>query len=115
MKIGIVHGFLQINLEWWEKILAVHGSLKIPITHIMSAHIGQPPPTWKEARCPGTFLPGVIKAGTYYSKRGKEFWCVTRGKDALRIELRGEGFSRLVLGIEDGPLWKDTISRELNV
>ena len=27
---------------------------------------------------PVTFIPGVIKAGTYLTNRGKEFWYVTR-------------------------------------
>lgn len=114
MRIGMEQGFLHITLEWWERILSVHGSMKIPVSHISSVHTSLPQPTWKEIRCPGTFLPGVIKAGTYYTKRGKEFWCVVRGKDALRIEMSNEGFSRLVLGITDGASWKDRITRLLD-
>lgn len=110
MRIHIEQGFLQIKLEWWEKILSIHGSISIPTSHISSVHTDLPQPTWKEIRCPGTFLPGVIKAGTYYTKRGKEFWCVARGKDALRIEMSNEGFSRLVLGISGGSSWKDRIT-----
>ena len=114
MKIEIGQGFLQIRLEWWEKILAVHGSIKIPTSHITSVGTYLPLPTWKEIRCPGTFLPCVIKAGTYYTKRGKEFWCVARGKDTLRIELNSEWFARLVLGTDGGKSWKDRITRLLD-
>ena len=37
----------------------------------------------KEIKAPGTSIPGLIKAGTFYSNRGKEFWYVTKGKDAI--------------------------------
>ena len=113
MNIDIKEDFLLIGLRWWEKILSVHGSLKIPLSHIASAHTNQPVPTWKEVKCPGTQLPGVIKAGTYYSKRGKEFWYVTRAKGILCIELREERFARLVLGTEDSSFWSDKISQRL--
>lgn len=110
MNIDANRDFLLINLKWWEKIFSVHGSLKIPLYHITSVHTNQPLPTWKEIKCPGTQLPGVIKAGTYYSKRGKEFWYVTKGKRVLCIELKGERFTRLVLGTTDNSFWKDKIS-----
>lgn len=109
MKLNIERNFLKIELDWWEKILSVHGSLKIPLSHITSVDTGLPPPTWKELRCPGSYLPGLIKAGTYYTDRGKEFWCVTRGRGVLQIKLNGERFSRLVLGVKDSSFWKSQI------
>ena len=109
MNLSTESDFLRIDLKWWEKILSIHGSFKIPLSHIISANTNHPPFTWKEIRCPGSYLPGVIKAGTYYSGRGKEFWCTTKGKNILQIELDCERFSRLVLEIADNTSWKDSI------
>jgi len=44
----------------------------------------------------GTYLPEVIKAGTYYTPRGKEFWYVTK-KGCLVLELRDEPYKRIIL------------------
>lgn len=79
MHLKINDRTLEVRLGLFEKILAVYGSLEINLTDIV--HVGTVPPgqTWKEIRAPGTYLPGLVKAGTYYG-RGKEFWCVMRGK-----------------------------------
>lgn len=111
MKLIIESNLLKIELEWWEKILSIHRSLRIPLSHITSVDTCLPPYTWKEFRCPGSHVPGLIKAGTYYTGRGKEFWCVTRGKGVLQIKLNGERFSRLVLGVKDSLFWKNQISQ----
>jgi hypothetical protein len=111
MKLSIEGNLLKIELEWWEKILAFHGSFEIPLSHITSADTILPPTTWKEFKCPGSYIPGIIKSGTYYTNRGKEFWCITRGKSVLQIGLDGERFSRLVLEVNDSSFWKGQITQ----
>jgi hypothetical protein len=54
---------------------------------------------------PGTNIPGIIKAGTYFTNRGKEFWYITRGREILRIELKGLFYNRIILGVKDSSLW----------
>jgi hypothetical protein len=49
-------------------------------------------PTWKEIRAPGTAIPGLIKAGTYYTFRGKEFWMLKKKDFPIRIELKNNKF-----------------------
>jgi hypothetical protein len=111
MKLSIEENFLRIEMKWWEKVLAFHSSMRVPLSHITSIDTGLPPSTWKEFKCPGSYVPGIIKAGTYYTNRGKEFWCVTKGKNVLQIGLDGERFSRLVLEVADNSFWKDQISQ----
>ncbi|CUR52216.1 conserved protein of unknown function [Nitrosotalea devaniterrae] len=105
MKLAIADNALEIKFSTTEKILAIHGSMKIPISHIVQATGMLLEPTWKSIRMPGTNLPGIIKAGTYYTNRGKEFWYLTRGSEVLRLELKDESYDRIILGIKDSSFW----------
>lgn len=100
MKLSLSADFLKVDLHLVEKILSMHGSFKIKTSDIMRVHCNLPKQTWKEIRAPGTFLPGVIKAGTYYSGRGKEYWYFTTNKTPLCVELRNNSYKRLILGVD---------------
>lgn len=105
MKLQIINDTLEIHFSMTEKILAIHGSMQIPLSHIVQATGMLLEPTWKQIRMPGTTLPGIIKAGTYFTNRGKEFWYLTRGNEVLRLELKDEFYDRVILGIKDSSFW----------
>ena len=86
------------------------GSFKIPLKNIKRVTTEMPKPTWKEIKAPGTHIPGLIKAGTYYTDHGKEFWYVTKGKGILTIDLKNESYKRLVLGLDNNVKWAKKIS-----
>ena len=108
MEILQSNGFLHIKLNWKEKFVAISGSLAIPLDHISSTYT-----TYSKfpagLRIPGTCIPGLVIAGTYYTRKGKEFWLVIRKKKILRIELKDEFYSRLILGVDDNESWKEKI------
>lgn len=110
MKLRIYNGQLEIDLGRAEKVLALKGPLKIPLKHIKEATIEAPEPSLLEIRAPGTYVPRLIKAGTYYTKRGKEFWYVTRSKGCLTIELKNEAYKRLVLSVDENVKWVERIN-----
>lgn len=90
---------VSITLSFWEKIWSVHGNFVLEKSNVSSVSLGKPQSSWKELRVPGTMLPGVIKAGTYLTNRGKEFWYVSRtNKFPITIELRSSSYKRLVIG-----------------
>ena len=105
MELKIENGIFKIQFNTTEKILSIHASMEIPVSDITKVTGILPDPTWKEICMPGTNLPGVIKAGTYYTNRGKEFWYLTRGKEVLRIELRDLAYKRIILGVENSSFW----------
>ena len=105
MELKIVNGILKIQFTTAEKILSVHGSMEIPVSKITEVTRMLLDPTWKEIRMPGTNLPGIIKAGSYFTNRGKEFWYLTWGKEGLRIGLRDQTYKRIILGIDDSSFW----------
>jgi hypothetical protein len=112
----ILEGKLQIEFSFKEQLLAVrfHKVWQIPLINITQATTELPPTTWKEIRAPGSFVPGLIKAGTYYTDRGKEFWYVTRKNNfgnVLTIDLKDEPYQRIVLNdIENNQQWQQQLS-----
>lgn len=111
MNLSIIDKILRIDLEWYEQLWAFNWdkTLEIPLAHIASVTTDEPPSSWTEIRAPGTFLPGVIKAGTYYTPRGREFWYVTKDKDYLVLELRDEPFKKIILTLEQNQSWVQRI------
>lgn len=115
MNLSVSDNVLQIELEWYEQIWAVKldKTIEIPLIHIEQATADEPLSSWKELRAPGTFLPGVIKAGTYYTSRGREFWYVTSDKNYLTLELRDEPYRRIVLTLDHSVAWVERINRAI--
>ena len=110
MKISIVKNELRISFSITKKILSMKGSFTIPLNHIVRVTTQMPKPTWKEIKAPGTSIPGLIKAGTYYTDKGKEFWYVTKGKKILNLELKNESYKRIILGLDSNVKWAKKIS-----
>jgi hypothetical protein len=107
---------LQITWEWHEQLLAVnfHQKIVIPCNHIQSISTSAPLTSWTDIKSPGLTLPGVIKAGTYYSSRGKEFWYVTKDQNYLTLELTAENWQRIILTVDDHQTWAEQINQHLS-
>ncbi|BCL38387.1 hypothetical protein [Nostoc sp. MS1] len=112
MQLNIINNQLQIEFTWKEQLLAVRFQKLwlIPLAHIKQATVGKPQSSWKELRAPGSFIPGIIKAGTYYTDRGKEFWYVNRDTNYLIIELEDESYQRIILTIENNTYWQQQLT-----
>lgn len=116
MRLTLAGDRLRIDLEGWETLWAFHWPthLELPLSQIQAVHLGMPPSNWRELRAPGTFLPGVIKAGTYYTSRGREFWYVTnRGEDFLTLVLAGHHYAQVVLTLPDAADWHRRIEQAI--
>jgi hypothetical protein len=117
MQFTLTGNTLTIALEWYEQLWAFNLSnrFEIPLAHITQVSVAEPQSNWMEIRAPGTFLPGVIKAGTYYTRDGREFWYVTTDKNYLTLELDNEPFKRMIFTVERNDYWAEQIrqSQEL--
>jgi hypothetical protein len=115
MNLSIIGDKLQIELEWFEQLWAFYFDkiIEIPLAHIIRVTTEEPASNWAEIRAPGTFLPGVIKAGTYYTKRGKEFWYVTSDKHYLTLELDHESYRRIILTLDQNEAWLERIEQQI--
>ena len=100
-KIVISKQAVRIEITGWDKIWSFKGSLTIPRDSIIKAykHDGKlKPPFW---RCPGTAIPKVIIAGTYYGPGRKEFWNTHFHKGTLVFDLKNLGYTRIVVDVDD--------------
>jgi hypothetical protein len=101
MQINHTSTELFIELSFWEKVLSLHGNFQIPKNNITSITEGKPNSSWLDLKIPGTFFPGLIKAGTFYTRRGKEFWHVTNThRFVYTIKLQDMSYKRIVVGTE---------------
>lgn len=113
MQLTLTDTHLVIALSGWERLWSVHidPKIEIPIAHIQQATTTAPETTWRELRAPGTYLPKVIKAGTYYTERGREFWHVTDKAKALCLDLSAaDYYKRIVITIDQNRTWADRIN-----
>ena len=70
MKLSVTDSDLEIKFSAFEKILGMHGSFEIPLSHVKKASADfTVPSSPKDVKMPGTHLPGMIKAGLPYRKR----------------------------------------------
>jgi hypothetical protein len=113
MQLAIDDARLTLTLEGAERLWAAKlAPISVPRAHVVQADNTLQPASWLELRAPGTFVPYLIKAGTYYTRRGKEFWCVVRSRKEkpLTIELKDAPYQRLVITIDDHENWAARIN-----
>lgn len=77
--------------------------LRVPLKHVIGAS-----PDEEEARrwyhgmrAPGTQVPGLITAGTFYEHGARVFWDVHRPEKAIALSLQDERYAKLVVEVED--------------
>lgn len=85
-----------------HKVLAFKSELTIPATHILDAHRDFEGDSWWIGwRVPGTYIPFLITAGTYYKDGEKNFWDVVNKEKSIVVELKDEQYNRLIIEVED--------------
>lgn len=55
---------------------------------------------WKGFRMPGTEVPGLITAGTFY-KNGRNFWDVMNKNNAIIVALENHYYKKLIVEVEN--------------
>ena len=116
MQLRIDGECLKIELDWWRKLLAVHfRSLEIPLASIERVETERVRTHWGEVRMPGSYIPGLVKAGTFRRQGRRDFWCVAGRQPVIRLSLRGEYFHSVTLGLADNERWAEAINRRLAV
>jgi len=64
-------------------------------------------------RMPGTNIPGVITAGTFYQDGKRVFWDVHRPENTIVIDLHDERFNELVIEVASPAAAVDLIQQSL--
>ena len=86
-----------------HKLWALKSRLSVPLEHITSVRAD---PTvslgWGgEIRWPGTLIPGLIKAGTFYERGRRTFWDVAHREGVIVVELTNDRYDALIVEVTD--------------
>jgi hypothetical protein len=93
---------LIVHLRWWESLLALRPSVRVPLAHVRGATedngfrglaLG--------LRIPGTHVPGVISAGTFLRDGDKQFVFIRPRLQTVVIEMTDDAWTRLIIGVRD--------------
>jgi hypothetical protein len=98
-----IHGDrVRFEVEGWDKLWAMKSHLEIPLAHIRSVRADPEPARgwWHGVRLPGTQIPGILTAGTFYQSEGAVFYDVHDPENTVVIELDHERYHRLVIEVE---------------
>jgi hypothetical protein len=94
---------LLVTLSRLEKLEAVHGNVRLPVSAITSVRAVTEP--WCELRgirAPGTGIPRIIAVGTRRGSFGKDFVVVHGAGEAVVVDLSEDAaYHRLVVTTQD--------------
>ncbi|MCB0978844.1 MAG: hypothetical protein KDB02_15425 [Acidimicrobiales bacterium] len=92
---------LLVRPVGFMRVWALSRGIDCPTTSVVDVGVSATKDLHRGRRLPGTYLPGVMTAGTFRSKDGRALWLVGRHREVLVIELTDERYRFLVLGVED--------------
>ena len=115
-QISVSDNKLVVEMQGWDKLWALKSRLEIPIEHIKAVRadpdIAKSP--GKGIRTLGTYLPGVITAGSFRQEGDRVFWNVHRPENVIVIELHDEHYAKLVIEVPEPSVAVATINNALS-
>jgi len=103
VDLSIAEGKLTLNVRGADKLWAFKSSLEIPLVHITGVRLDpEAARGWYHGiRMPGTSVPGVITAGTFYQDGKRVFWDVHHPEKTIVIDLHDERYNELFVEVDD--------------
>lgn len=103
IDLSIADGKLTLHVRGADKLWAFKSSLEIPLSHIAGVRADPQAASgmFHGVRMPGTNVPGVITAGTFYQDGKRVFWDVHHPANAIVISLHDERYDDLVVEVAD--------------
>ena len=91
------------HVRGWDQFWAMKSQIEIPLAHIADVHGDSQAARgyWHGLRMPGTQIPGVIIAGTFFQMDGRTFFDVHNADNAIVVVLDHEKYKELVVEVED--------------
>jgi hypothetical protein len=96
---------LRLTVRGFDVVLAFKKHLEVPLRHVKGAEVGVAPEARERLshslRIPGTRLPGIVTAGSYYELGRWMFWDVHSGDNAITIWIEHERYDAIVVDVEE--------------
>lgn len=103
VDLTVADGKLHLHVKGMDELWALKSTLEIPLTHVAGVHADpEIARGWYHGvRMPGTNVPGVITAGTFYQHGNRVFWDVHHPEKTIVIDLRDERYQQLIVEVDD--------------
>jgi hypothetical protein len=101
-RIAIDNGVLTVHMRGIDKILAIHGNISVPLSHIQGVDV-RPDEAFKlfHGLRVGTNIPHVVTAGTFFNRDSKLFFDIHDPERSIAINLEHDNYSRLIVEVGD--------------
>ncbi len=95
-----------------HKLWAFKSQLTIPVNHIINAYQDlESIKGWRGWKAPGTFIPSIITAGTFYKDGNKIFWDTSNIEKCIIVDLKDEDYKQLIIEVENPVDAIETLTR----
>jgi hypothetical protein len=103
VRVSLQGDRVLFEVQGWDKLWALESHLSIPLAHVRAVRADpQAARGWRHGlRMPGTEIPGIITAGTFYQSDGVVFYDVHDPERVIVIDLDHEQYHRLVIEVEN--------------
>lgn len=103
VELTVADGKLVVRVEGLDKLWALKSALEIPLEHVAAVRADpEAARGWFHGmRMPGTNVPGVITAGSFYLHGDWVFWDVHNPEKTVVISLHDERYKALVVEVAD--------------
>jgi hypothetical protein len=103
VDIDVEGQYLVVRVRGFSRVWALRRRIRVPLASIRAANVAPDAVhgMWKGLRMPGTHLPNLIVAGTYYKQGERRFYDVRRGGPAIELELEGASYDRIIVQVRD--------------
>ena len=101
VEIQIIAGEMCVEVLGMHKVWALKSQLRFPISSVRNVAVDpQLAERPRGFRAPGTYIPRLITAGTFYADKKRWFWDVSDASNAIVIELEGQKYGILIVEVE---------------
>ncbi len=118
MKLVTRGEHIILKLNPLESVLSLKREIEIPREAIKSIKTGDARPGLA-IRSPGTWIPGLLRAGTYRRRENgkwiKEFWFRLAWGKPITIELKNHTYKRIVIKIKNSERLKEELLKSLGL
>jgi hypothetical protein len=103
VEISITADQLHLEVRGLDKLWAFKSQLDIPLRHVLSVRHDPAAVSgwWHGFRISGTYLPGVLTAGTFHQRGQRVFWDVHDPERSIIIQLHDDRFDELIVEVDD--------------
>lgn len=101
IELEVLNSNLVLHVRGADKLWALKSRLEIPIAHIAGVRVDSTIAQgwWKGLKMPGTNIPGVITAGTFYQHGKRIFWDVHDPGNTIVFSLRDDRYDELIVEV----------------